>query len=203
MNRFWLAIILTFLGLGLVACGGGGGDEEAATPGATAPPTSPAAATPGEGFTISDSLFESEDLGYRVQFPEGWTPRPDFVPAATFSTDAFFAPDVIEEVQPNIAVTCDQLPEGTTLEEYFEVKMEIVRQNVGVEPEVGTRELAGEEARTSRYRREEVEPPLEKAEAFFLTERCGWNISLTAPLGRADEYEDVFEEFLDSFSLLP
>lgn len=202
MKRFWVAVILAFLGLGLVACGGGGDDEEAATPDSTAPSASPGA-TPGEGFTITDSLFESEDLGYRVQFPEGWTPRPDFVPVATFSTDVFFAPDIIDDIQPNIAVVCDQLQEGTTLDEYFDAKMEVARQVVGVEPEVGTRELAGEEARTSRYTREEAEPPLEKAEVFFLTERCGWVISLTAPPGRAAEYEDLFEEFLDSFTLVP
>jgi hypothetical protein len=81
--------------------------------------------------------------------------------------------------------------------------MDIVRQNALVEPEVGSREVAGQEARTSRYQREEVPPPLEKMEVFFLSEKCGWSISLTAPLGRAAEYEKVFEDFLDSFALLP
>jgi hypothetical protein len=203
MTRYWLLAVLAFLCLGLAACGGGGGDRGAATPGATAELPSPAAGTPTEGFTITGNLFESQTSGYQVRFPEAWTPEPNFVSASDLSMDAFLAPDVVDGVQPNIAVICEQVPEGTVLKDYFDAKTAIEKQVTQVEPEVGSRQVSGQEALTSRYKRENIEAPLEKAEVFFISERCGWNISLTVPLSKASDYQDLFDEFLNSFRLLP
>jgi hypothetical protein len=194
---------MSFVLLGLAACGGGGGDEEAATPATTAEPASTPAGTTVPGFTVTGNLFESQTNGYKVRFPEGWTAKGDFVPASTFSIDAFFAPDVVGDVQPNIAVTCEQVPEGTTLEEYFDAKMDVVREVTQVEPEVSSREVAGEEASVSAYKREDAEPALEKTEVYFVNARCGWNVSLTVPLDRGSEYQSLFEEFLASLELVP
>jgi hypothetical protein len=153
--------------------------------------------------TITGNLFEYQDKGYSVRFPEGWTPEPNFLPAADFSVDAFFAPDEIRGIQPNIAVTCDALPEDVTLKEYFDGKVDIVRQVAQVEPEVSSREVSGQEALVSSYAREESEPPLQKTEVVFITDRCGFSIALTVPPGEGSDFQELFDDFLDSFNVLP
>jgi hypothetical protein len=203
MTRFWLATILAPLVLALAACGGGGGNEGAATPQTTEQPGPTGTATLADGFTITGNLAESQVKGYQVRFPETWTPTPNFASAPNISIDAFFAPDVVQGIQPNIGVTCEQLPEGTTLKEYSDAKINIVKKVAQVEPEVSSRQVAGEEALVSSYKREKADPPLEKTEVFFIGKKCGWDISLTVPLGQATDYHVLFDQFLDSFQLLP
>lgn len=203
MVRYPLAATLALLFLSLTACGGGAGDEEVAEPGTTTQPTSPAAAAPTKTPTITDNLFEFPDKGYSVRFPEGWTPVPNFLPGPGFSIDAFFAPEEIAGIQPNIAVGCEEVQEDATLREYFDNKVDVVRQVTQVEPEVSSREVSGQEALMYRFAREEMEPPLEKTEVIFITERCGWNIALTVPYGDRANYYGLFDEFLESFRLLP
>jgi len=190
MSRLWLTVILLLCWSSLVACGGGGGDEQGAV------------GTPADGFTITGSLFESEQNGYQVRFPEAWTPKPNFLPASAMSVDAFFAPDVVDAIQPNIVITREGLPEGMGLQEYFDSKMDIVKKVVQVEPEVSSRQVSGKEALVGHYRRENAEPPLEKVEVYFIADGSGWGISLTMPLGRSADYQGLFEGFLQSFLVL-
>jgi len=205
MARFWLTGIVLLLALGLMACGGGGPHGGVATPGAPETTAPTGEATPGEGFTITDNLFESEEKGYNVRIPEGWSPRPNFFPGPGFSVDAFFAPDLVEGVQPNISIACDQIPEGTTLtlKEYSDAKLQAARGVAQVEPDVSSGEVGGQEAVVARYKREKLEPAVEKTEFLFVTAKCGWDITLTVPLGRGSDYQNLFEEFLNSFRLLP
>jgi hypothetical protein len=201
MTRHLLVLFLALLSLALTACGGGG--EKAAEPTTARQPTAAVQATPMITPIITGNLFESPDKGYSVRFPEGWKPLSDFLPGPDFWVDAFFEPEEIEGVQPNMAVTCEHPSEGMTLKEYFEQKVEVVRQVAGVEPEVSSREIAGQEALVSRFVREKnVQSPIEKTEVYFFTEACAWGLSLTAPYSQRDSYQDLFEEFLGSFHLL-
>jgi hypothetical protein len=202
-NRYSFAVILVLLGLGLAACGGGDGDGEEAAPTPAGQPSPAAAETPAAEPTITGNLLEFQDRGYSVEFPEGWTPRPNFLPGPSLTIDAFFGPEEIQGIQPNIAISCEKLPEDTTLQEYFDSKVDIVRQVAEVEPEVGSSEVNGQEGLWSRFEREEADPPLAKTEIVFLTERCGWSIAMTVPLGGATDYQEIFDEFVDSFRLLP
>jgi hypothetical protein len=93
---------------------------------------------------ITDSQFEFPDKGYSVRFPEGWTPVANFLPGPDFSVDAFFAPEEVNGLQPNIAVNCERLQEGMGLDEYFDAKVNVVKQVIRVEPEVGSREVDGQ-----------------------------------------------------------
>jgi len=203
MIRYPLAAILALLLLSLTACGGGTGDEEAAEPGTTPQPTSPAVATPMSTPIITDNLLEFPDKGYSVRFPEGWTPLPDFLPGPGFSVDAFFGPEEIEGVKPNISVTCEEIPEGMSEKEYVDNKVDVVRQITQVEPEVSSRQVGGREAVMYRITREDTEPPVEKTEVIFATEACGWGIALTVPLSDRTSYYDIYDKFLESFRLLP
>jgi hypothetical protein len=195
MTRYSLLALLAFLSVALAACGGDG--EEAGQP------TTAAQGTPMSTPIISDSQFEFPDKGYSVRFPEGWTPVANFLPGPDFSIDAFFAPEEVNGLQPNIAVNCERLPEGMKLDEYFDAKVDVVKQVIRVEPEVGSREVGGEDAKFYRFARQDTDPPIEKTEVFLVTEKCGWDIALTAPYDNPASYEKLFEEFLDSFRLLP
>jgi hypothetical protein len=203
MIRYSLVALFVLLPLSLTACGGGG--EEAAQPTAAAQPTSAATPTPMGTPTITDNLFEFKDKGYSVRFPEGWTPLPDFVPGSDFSIDAFFAPQEqeIENVQPNIGVTRETLSKDMTLKDYFDREVEIVKEVTKVDPETSSRKVSGQEALQLRFTRENVDAPLEKTEVMFVTDRYGWNISLTAPFSNRDSYHELFEQFVNSFQLLP
>jgi hypothetical protein len=205
-SRYFVAAILAIFALGLAACGGGGGEGEVAEPTAagtveqpTAAPIPTAASTP----TITGNLFEYPERGYSVEFPDGWTPQPNFLPAADFSVDAFFAPDEVNGIQPNISVTCEAPPEGMSLQDYFNKKVDVIRQVVKVEPDVRSRQVSGQEAMISDYSREKDEPKLEKMEAVFITDKCAWSIAMTVPSGGGTTYQDMFNAFLDSFTLLP
>jgi hypothetical protein len=202
MTRYLITAILAFVTLALVACGGDG--NEVAQPTAAGQSTVAGTPTPMNTPVITDNLFEFKDKGYSVRFPEGWKPLPNFLPGPDFSIDAFFAPEEVEGVQPNMAVTCEELPEGMTLEEYFDAKVEVVKQVTQVEPETSSREVDGQDARQLRFTREHnIAAPMEKTEVVFITERCGWDISLTAPLNDRASYHEPFEQFVDSFRLLP
>jgi hypothetical protein len=205
-SRYFVAAILAILSLGLAACGGGDEEGEVAEPtaaGTVEQPTPAPVPTLASTPTITGNLFEFAERGYSVEFPEGWTPAPNFLPGPDFSVDAFFAPEEVGGIQPNISVTCAAVPEGMGLQEYFDGKMDVVRQVTQLEPDVSSREVSGQEALVSHYAREEGEPPLEKTEAVFISERCGWSIAITVPLGGGTEYQGLFEDFLDSFTLLP
>jgi hypothetical protein len=194
--------MVVLLALGLAACGGDGAEE--ATPGVAETPAPTAGGTPADGgYTITDSLFESQKNGYQARFPEGWTPRPNFVTAPGLAVDAFFAPNEVAGVQANVAVTCEELAEGPTLEDYFNGKMNVVKRVAQVEPEVSSRDVGGEKAMVAHYSREQAEAPFEKTEVYLISERCGWDISLTVPLNHGAEYQGPFEQFLDSFQFLP
>jgi hypothetical protein len=208
--RHALAAILFFVVLGLAACGGNGEEKvstpETASPEAGGQPTAVAQVTPtgpGAGYTVSGSFFESQEKGYSVNFPEGWTPDPNFLPGTDFSIDAFFAPEEVGGLKPNLAVTCDALSERTDLKAYFDRKVDIIRQTAQVEPEISSLEVAGQEALMARVERETNKPPLVKTEVVFFGGKCAWIVDLSAPLGGQTDYDALLNSFLQSFSLLP
>jgi hypothetical protein len=203
MNRYWVVAILVFGSLALAACGGGGSHEQVATPGITEQPASPVAGTSSQGFTLIDNVFKPADGSYSVQVPEGWTPEANFLPSSGQLVDAFFAPDVIQGVQPNISVTYEDLPEGTALNDYFNQKMDVEKRATQLEPEVSSRQVSGQDALVSLFAREATDSPLEKTEVVFITGNRGWTISLTVPYSEAASYHDLFDEFLASFTVLP
>ncbi len=204
MGRRWLALI--WLGVLLLIVGCGGGDETPAVPteatsaaeSVTPEPEGTAEPTP----IIEDGQFRNTARGYSVQIPDGWDAHAGLVPAP-LATDAFFAPDSAEGVRPNMSVVREDLAEGRTLADYFDVKTEIIRRVAQVDMETNSREVAGQEALEVRYTREDSEPPLHKVEVVFVSEGAGWTVSLTVPPAQEAEYEALFDEFLASFRLLP
>lgn len=203
-TRYLLPAVGALLLLILSGCQGSTSEDNEATPGTTAQQTPPSRVELDATPVITGNLFESPEKGYSVRFPEGWLPVADFLPGPDFTVDAFFAQEEeVEGVQPNIAVTCEAAEQGTDLQEYFDRKVDIVRQVTEVEPEVSSRQVSGEEALVYRFSRKNEDVNLEKTEVFFVTERCVWSIALTAPYGDRAIYSGLLDDFLESFRLLP
>ena len=209
-SRHSLTAIVILLALGLAACGGEGENNGVAVPGTISPevgqPTAAAeatATTPAGGFTIIGDLFESQTKGYGVRFPEGWTADADYLAGTGFSVDAFFAPEEVGGVRPNVAVTCETLSEAMELRAYLDKKIEVAARTAQVEPEISSLQVAGQEALMSRFTREAAEVPLVRNEVVFFSDRCAWSVALTAPLGEETDYEELFRSILESFRLLP
>jgi hypothetical protein len=89
-----------------------------------------------------------------------------------------------------------------TIRECSDRKIEVLKQVIQVGPEVSSRQIADQDARVLRFTREEIGSPIEKTEVVLVSERCGWDIALTAPFGDRASYRDLFDAFLASFRFL-
>jgi len=207
-NGFTYVLVLASLCVAASACGGGGHEAQGLTPQPTiavgvTPQGTPVALPTAVGTPIiTDSLFRFPAKGYEVGIPQGWEARPNFLITGAFSSDAFFAPETGAAVQPSIAVTCEPLVEETTLQAYFETRLDLVKRLLKQEPEVRPFQVVGREAFAVQYSLLE-DSPLDRTDIIFLSERCGWTISLTAPFGQRAAYQGIFDQFLASFRLLP
>ena len=198
MKPYLLALAVAALALAALACEEeGGGVEQAPTPSSRAVPTP--AGTP----IITDSQFDFPAKGYRVRIPEGWTPRPNFFLSLDLSTDGFFGPSADGGVQPNIAVTCESVTRGTTLDQYVAGKVNLVQGLSGKSLEPQPRQVAGGGAFVLEYSPQGTPPAVDRTDVIFVTEKCGWTVGLTVPAGQRAAYQTVLDEFLASFRLLP
>lgn len=151
---------------------------------------------------ITDSHFDFPARGYGVEIPNGWTPDANYISGAEFATDAFFAPEAVDGVKPNISVTCLVVETGTTTDDYGQKKLELVRGLAKGEPNVSSSQIAGLSALAVEYQPRVSDVEVEKIDIIFVGGPCGWTITLTAPAGRLEEYRDTFESFLASYQLL-
>jgi hypothetical protein len=200
----WLAFILGVTALGAVACNGGG--TEAPTPEATLPsrtPSGTAIAAPFPTPIITDNLLEYPAKGYSVRFPEGWSVDANVVAFGGLTADAFFAPEEIAGVQPNMSVTQEELTGSVSQDTYLNTRLELV-ERLGARDiqEPVTRTVSGVEASLVTYSLTADSTALVRTDVVFVTEGTGWLISLTVPEGEEANYRPVLDEFLDSFELL-
>ena len=216
MRRAWcvafiVAMTMAMTGLGAVACNGGGGQ-------APTPETTPVVATPVVGTavpgtvvsstpfplpTITGNLLESPAKGYSVQFPEGWTADSNALSFGGMTTDIFFATEEIAGVQPNIAVSREEISDALSPETYLETKIRTVQglgaQNLDVK---SGSTVAGREAAIMNYGLTRDNVQVEKREVVFVDDGHGWSIALTIPTGQGATYYPLFDAFLGSFKLL-
>jgi len=186
------SIVLGLLAVALLAASCGN-DEEGPKVLPTLPPGTPA---------ITDSHFDFPARGYSVEIPDGWTPDANYISGPEFATDAFFAPQAVGEVKPNISVTCAVVEAGITTDNYAQGKLELIRGLAKSEPNVSSRQVAGLSALAVEYQPQVSGVEVEKIDIIFVRGPCGWTITLTAPGGRLEEYRDIFESFLASYQVL-
>jgi len=197
-------VAIAILSLAAIACQG----EQVSDRGTLEAEMTPSGSPVGPGLVegtpiITDSLFQFPAKGYSVVIPDGWSPRPNVRVMSNVSIDAFFSPSQEAGFQPNIAVTREAIDPGTTLESYFQAKMDVVEGVTGTRPEGRVTQVAGQEAYVAEYTPTKDSPWPDKTDVVFVNERYGWIISLTVPQGRRADYQGVLDEFVASFQLLP
>jgi hypothetical protein len=151
--------------------------------------------------------YQSPERAYLVQYPEDWEVEPNGVSLQNIAGDIFYALAEENEVKPNISVSCETVPVGTTSQEFFDSKVGVIERIVGVRPEL-ERELTvgGREGFLVEYPvvKEQTPEPVkvDKIEVFFADDLGGWTVALVVPEGMVEEYRAVFEEFVDSLDRL-
>lgn len=186
-----LILMLGLAGVLFVAVACGGGDENETV----------SQVTPLPEPTIVGTEINFPARGYRAEFPEGWTADPNIVRGGNVTYDAFFAPEEIEGVQPNITIAREELPEELDLLSYVDEKVSTIR-GLGSEDVTvsGPVEVAGQEASVvDHVRRDQVR--LDRRDVIFVTEGFGWTISLTVPEGQRDQFLPLLDNVLASFDL--
>ena len=211
MKRAACIIVLSLvsvIALTASACGGDDGDDNGdPTPIVTGTITAGAVPTPFPTAMVAGNEVVSETKGYAVTFPEGWNPRFNLVQTMDASADVYFEP--LKEgasVQPNVAVTCilgRSLPQN---ERVIAEQTAVARLGLNTEIEVGTMQVAGQEATTISYitesQQEEAQPPLAKTDVLFSGEICDFKVTTVTLSGEREQYQPLFDAFFESFRLL-
>jgi hypothetical protein len=214
MRRRQIAVLLALVTLGslvslsLIACGGGGSDSNP-TPADVARTTCkpPANAAPGTPVDVPQGLAEyrSPERGYRVQYPSDWQVKPNAVAVGNMTGDAFFSGDTTGKINPNVSVTCETVPIGTTSGDFIDAKRSVILKLIGKLPDIEKMmTVNGDEAASVKYDLQAVQTPetitMEKVEVYFADDMGGWTITLTAPRGTIDTYRPAFDSLVQSYS---
>jgi hypothetical protein len=210
MKRVACIIVLTLVSATAVmaaACGGdddNGGDP---TPATTGTVTGSQVPTPFPTPMVTGTEAVSESKGYAATFPEGWRPRFNLVQTADASADVYFEP--LKEganVQANIAVTCLLGVEGEQDERAAAEQTAVARLGLNENITVGTIDIAGREATTINYtttsQQNPDQPQLDKTDIIFNADTCDFTITTITLAGERDQYQPLFDAFVDSFRLL-
>lgn len=209
-SRTWASVlgVVVLLGAVFASCGDGN-DNTANDPTATSVPPATDFPTP----TVEDGTYRFDDKGYAVEEPEGWTASPNYVfePAGSrFPSDAFLFPEVDQEIQPSIVVTClrprDDQP---TLEAFSEAWRGLLTnlevENLSVDDISVASSPAQEISYTQALRRqtgEDVFSRVEKTDVIFMSDGCRWLITMTTSEGTHANHRDALESLVESFELL-
>jgi hypothetical protein len=205
---FASAFLVALISLLLVACGGGGKEEETPTPTdiprTTCKPAEPVVLSTPTDLPQGLIEYQSPDRGYRVRYPSDWTVQPNTIAVQNITGDSFFSAAPAGDVKPNISISCETLPIGTTSQQYADAKRDVVLRLLGKLPDIEkTLTVEGKEAFSVKYAMEVGKTPepvtVEKIEVFFTDDLGGWTIALTAPEGTIETYRTVFDAFVQSF----
>lgn len=207
---FASAFLVALISLPLVACGGGskkeGTPETPATtdePRTTCKPAEPVVLTPPSDLPQGLIEYQSPDRGYRVRYPSDWQVKPNTIAVQNIAGDSFFSSAPAGDVKPNISISCETLPIGTTSQQYADAKRDVVLRLIGKLPDIEkTLTVDGKEAFSVKYAFEVNKTPqpvtVEKIEVYFADDLGGWTVGLTAPQGTIETYRSVFDAFVQS-----
>jgi hypothetical protein len=213
---FASAFLVALISLLPVACGsgggngggnGGGGEETPAltdVPRTTCKPVEPVVLSTPTDLPPGVAEYQSPERGYRVRYPSDWEVQPNQIAAHNIAGDVFFSPTAIGEIKPNISVSCETIPVGTTSQQFLDTKLAVMGTLYGVSPSVeATLTVDGKDASLVRYRftRERTPEPLtvDKVDVLFADDLGGWTLTLVAPEGATDTYAPALDAFVKSF----
>jgi hypothetical protein len=215
MRKRYAPIVLTLVALAaltsFVACrGGGGGSTSSDTPSATdtsrttCKPSEPASPTTPSAVPQGLTEYRSPERGYRVQYPDTWAVKANAVSVANITGDAFFTGDTAGNINPNVSVTCETVPIGTSSGDFIDAKRTVVQKTIGRLPDIeGMLTVNGNEAASVAYSQQVAQTPepiaMERVEVYFADDMGGWTIALTAPQGSIDTYRPAFDALVQSY----
>lgn len=159
--------------------------------------------------TVDADSVNAPLKGYSAKVPAGWHYRPNFVndTQARFPTDAFFAPNVIENVQPSVSMTCYAPADGKTLENYRDEWTQFIGQFSAQDVRVEESAVAGIRAFVFTYSQtlnEQTNDPTPVAKAVGITKQdyvliqgpCRWLIAAIMPPSQVDANRPVIASFI-------
>ncbi|MDI6858261.1 MAG: hypothetical protein QME71_08120 [Dehalococcoidia bacterium] len=170
----------------------------------TCRPATPITPQPSGDLPEGFKEYQSPERAYRAKYPEAWEVEPNGVSVQNIAGDIFYAPEAQGDVKPNISVSCETVPIGTTTQQFFDAKSEVIERIVGVRPGLErTLTLDGKEGFVVEYPvvKERTPEPvqIDKIEVFFADDLGGWTIALVVPQGTLEQYRPLFDDFLTSF----
>ncbi len=215
MRKGYAPVVLALAALaasfGFVACsGGGGGNSSSDTPSATdtsrttCKPSEPASPTTPSAVPQGLTEYRSPERGYRVQYPDTWAVKANAIAVSNITGDAFFTGNTQGKINPNVAVTCETVPIGTTSGDFIDAKRTVIQKTTGKLPDVEkTLTVNGNDAASIVYSMNAVQTPettsIQKVDVYFADDMGGWTISLTVPQGQLDTYRPYFDALVQSY----
>jgi len=204
------AFLVALISLALVACDGGdkggGGETPAPTdlPRTTCKPAQPVVLSTPTDLPAGMAEYQSPVRGYRVRLPSDWKVQPNAIAVQNIAGDAFFTTAPSGKVKPNLAVSCETIPIGSTSGDFIDAKRQVILSMLGKLPDIEkTLTVDGNEAASIKYQFQQQTTPdpikIEKVEVFFANDLGGWTIGLTVPQGTIDTYRSIFDAFVESF----
>ena len=190
-----------------LACGDdGGGSEgnETATAGSETPISD---VTPFPTPNIVGTRVTSPAKGYAADIPVGWNPRINLIQTIDASADVFLEPLAPgASAQANIVVDCVVVKfEGTEAERAASELAIIHAFPLNKDVVESTTQIAGRSAVTASYtvtsQANPDQPVVRKSDVFLTGEKCDYEVTLTTPVDLADQYQDEFAAFVQSFEL--
>ena len=203
---FASAFLLALISLPLVACGGGKEEPPTPTdlPQTTCKPAEPVVLSTPTDLPQGLAEYQSPERGYRVRYPSDWEVQPNQIAVGNIAGDVFFSPTAIGEIKPNISVSCETIPLGTTSQQYVDTKLEVMseiyEQSLSVER---TLTVDGKKASMVRYTVTSARTPepltVDKVDIIFADDLGGWTLTLVAPEGATETYWSTLDAFVRSF----
>lgn len=178
------------------ACASDGRGDAAPTPSGTQ--------TPLPEPTITGTSFIFPGRGYRVEFPDGWTPDANSVHAGPLIVDVFFGPEELDGVQSNISVTCEHQTEPkTTTDQFVQNRQRALHAAKAIDlTEDGAMTVAGQDWSVLSYGLEREDVRLHKTEVLLAGDECAWTLAFTAAESAFEQERPKFQAFLDSFEFI-
>ena len=183
----------------MIACGGGGGT---ATPEPSATTVSDPP-SPNPQPTIDGSRFTFPARGYASVIPDGWHANPNSLLAGAQTVDTFFSVDTVDGVQANISVTCEKNDANVPTEQFVTTRLATLAALSAIDVKMlGAVTVAGVQGQKVSYTLVRDAKTLRKTDVMFATARCGWTLALATAPAAETQHQDLFERFLQSFSLI-
>jgi hypothetical protein len=195
--RTLILVVISSAILAFAACSDGNGES-----GDGSPTPLPSARVRVEPTVVGqDVTFSSK--GYAAQIPEGWSFDPNAVVFGDLSSDLFLSPSTEEVVQPNIAVTCETIEAGVTLNDFMESKLDTLRRltNGEIDPPTAAT-AAGQDSLAVEYDETRGDVALSRRDIFMVRDQCAWSLSLTTAAGGLADYEQLFDTFVANFKFI-